>query len=76
MHTRAFLNISTIGLVAETGEARRDDLCDASLAADAIQENRDFVVGVKCRLDRSAAGEMGVVPFAAPSRPLERAAFR
>ncbi len=63
LHTRAFLNISTIGLVAETGEARRDDLCDASLAADAIQENRDFVVGVKCRLDRSAAGEMGVVPL-------------
>ena len=63
LHTRAFLNISMIGLVAETGEARRDDLCDVSMAAAAIQENRDFVVGVKCRLDRSAAGEMGVVPL-------------
>ena len=33
------------------------------MAAATIQENRDFVVGVKCRLDRSAAGEMGVVPL-------------
>jgi dihydroorotase len=63
LRTRAFVNISSIGLVAETGEARRDDLCDVALCAEAVDENRDFVVGVKCRLDRYATGEMGLVPL-------------
>ncbi len=69
--TRAFVNISSIGLVAETGEGRRDDLCDAGLAVDAIEQNADFVVGVKCRLDRAVVGEMGIVPL---QRAIEAAA--
>jgi dihydroorotase len=63
LRTRAFVNISSIGLVAETGENRREDLCDARLCTAAIEEHRDFVVGVKCRLDRFATGEMGLAPL-------------
>lgn len=59
----AFLNISTIGLVAETGESRREELCDAKLAAATIAAHRDFFVGVKCRLDRRAVGDMGLLPL-------------
>ena len=63
LHTRAFVNISSIGLVAGTGEARRRELCDPGLCAAAAEEHRDFVVGVKCRLDRFATGEMGLEPL-------------
>jgi dihydroorotase len=63
LRTRAFINISAIGLIAETGEARRDDLCNAALAATTIKNNRDFIVGVKCRVDRFAVGELGLVPL-------------
>jgi dihydroorotase len=63
LRTWAFLNISAMGLVAETGEARREELCDADLCAATVEENRDFIVGVKCRLDRFAAGEMGLLPL-------------
>ena len=61
--TRAFVNISSIGLVAETGEARREELCDPGLCAAAIMAHRDFVIGVKCRLDRASVGDMGLVPL-------------
>jgi dihydroorotase len=63
LHTRAFINVSAIGLVAETGEARRDELCDAALAVAVIEDNREFVVGVKCRMDRFSTGDMGLVPL-------------
>ena len=57
LHTRAFLNISTIGLVAETARPGERTCATVHGRGDAIQENREFVVGVKCRLDRSAAVE-------------------
>jgi dihydroorotase len=63
LHTNALLNISSIGLVAETGEASRKDLCDPGLCAAAAEEHRDFVIGIKCRLDRLATGEMGLAPL-------------
>src|SRR5579863_7484223 len=63
LHTRAFVNISSIGLVADTGEARRRDLCDPGRCAAAAEEHSDFVIGVKCRLDRFATGEMGLEPL-------------
>jgi dihydroorotase len=63
LRTSAFVNISSIGLVAETGEARRQDLCDPGLCAAAAAEHRDFVIGVKCRLDCSATGDMGLAPL-------------
>jgi dihydroorotase len=52
-----FLNISGIGLVGQTGELALPEHCDASLCAEAINANRERLVGVKCRLDyRSTAG--------------------
>jgi dihydroorotase len=52
-----FLNISGIGLVGQTGELALQEHCDALLCADAINANREQLVGVKCRLDyRSTAG--------------------
>ncbi len=63
LHTRAFVNISSIGLVAATGEASRRDLCDPGLCAAAAEDHSDFVIGVKCRLDRFATGEMGLEPL-------------
>ena len=52
-----FLNISGIGLVGQTGELAVPEHCDAALCADAIDTNREPLVGVKCRLDhRATAG--------------------
>jgi predicted amidohydrolase len=48
LRTWAFLNISAIGLGAETGEAQRQELCDAELCRAAVEEDRDFIIGVKC----------------------------
>ena len=49
--------------MADTGEARRRDLCDPGRCAAAAEEHSDFVIGVKCRLDRFATGEMGLEPL-------------
>lgn len=62
---KALLNISTIGLVAETGELLRRELCDPGLCADLIRCHRDFVVGVKCRIDARTVGDRGVEPLVA-----------
>jgi dihydroorotase len=52
-----FLNISGVGLVGQTGELAVPEHLDAALCADAINANRELLVGVKCRLDhRSTAG--------------------
>ena len=56
----AFLNISPVGLVAETGEGRDLQRCDPALCAATIEAHREVLVGVKCRLDRFAAGEQGI----------------
>jgi dihydroorotase len=56
----AFLNISPVGLVAETGEGRDLQQCDPSLCAAMVEAHRDILVGVKCRLDRFAVGEQGI----------------
>jgi dihydroorotase len=61
LRTRAFVNISAIGLVAEAGETQRHELCDPAICAAAMTAHRGFVVGVKCRLERAAAGDIGLV---------------
>jgi dihydroorotase len=60
VHTWAFLNISPVGLVAETGEGRDIARCDPALCAATIEAHRDVLVGVKCRLDRAVVGEQGI----------------
>lgn len=63
LSAKAFVNISAVGLVAETGEARRDDLCDVGLCASVFEQHPRLAVGVKCRLDRFAVGELGLLPL-------------
>lgn len=58
---RAFLNISAVGLVAETGEAQRAELLDAALCAEIIKASEGFFMGVKCRMDRHATGGSGTL---------------
>lgn len=60
---KAFLNIATIGLVAETGELRRAELCDGPLCAETVRRNRDLVIGIKCRVDANTVGERGTAPL-------------
>lgn len=53
----AFLNISGIGLVGQTGELAVSEHLDPALCAATISGHRDLLVGVKCRIDhRSTAG--------------------
>ena len=63
LRAKAFLNISAIGLVAQTGECTRDELCAADLCAATLAEHAGFLVGVKCRVDRAATGDMGLEPL-------------
>lgn len=60
LRTRAFLNVSPMGLVAETGEGTDPGRCDPGLCAATVEGNRDLLIGVKCRLDRYAAGDNGI----------------
>lgn len=69
---RAFVNISAIGLVAESGEARSLELCDVDLCAATVERNRDVVVGVKVRIGQRSAGDLGTLPL---SRAVEAAAM-
>jgi len=59
----AFVNISAVGLVGETGEARDLSLCDPLLASAVTQQYSDLVVEVKCRIDSSTVGSNGVEPL-------------
>jgi dihydroorotase len=60
VRTWAFLNISAVGLVGETGEARDISLCDPLLTTAAARQYSDLVVGVKCRIDSSTVGSNGI----------------
>ena len=53
----ALLNISSIGLCAETGENAELGYCDVDRAVDTATRNRDLIVGFKARFDRRASGE-------------------
>ncbi len=61
LRTKAFLHISALGLVSETGESQKEALCDAELCAEVLRRRSGFFAGVKCRLDRFAAGEAALV---------------
>ncbi len=73
LQMRAFLNISAVGLIAETGECRREDLCDPGLCAAVLAEHEGFFAGVKCRMDSATVGEMGIEPLRRALRAAEAA---
>src|SRR5690606_7236448 len=49
----ALLNISSIGLTANTWELSNLDYCDVDLCCKLIDLNRDLALGVKVRVDRN-----------------------
>jgi dihydroorotase len=60
----AFLNVSRVGLLAwPSGEAIELEACDTTLAIRAIEQNRDFVVGVKVRESIETVGSNGLEPL-------------
>ncbi|MEZ4713621.1 MAG: amidohydrolase/deacetylase family metallohydrolase [Caldilineaceae bacterium] len=59
----ALLNISTIGLTAQTGELDNLDYCDVDMCCKLIDLNRDLLLGVKVRIDKNTTRGQGVEPL-------------
>jgi dihydroorotase len=56
----ALLNISAIGLVAQTYELANPNYLDVELAATIIESNRDLILGVKARIDANTTQGTGL----------------
>ncbi len=56
----SFLNVSTIGLVAPTGELASLDYCDVAAGEATVEANRDCIRGIKARVDRWTTREAGL----------------
>jgi dihydroorotase len=74
VRVRAFLNISGIGLAAETHELSNPAYLDDGLCAEMASRHAGFVVGIKARIDRFTVGALGLEPLRAALRAAERAA--
>lgn len=59
----ALLNVSAVGLAAQTGESRDLANCDVDAAIATVRANRHVIVGVKARMDRGATGDNGLEPL-------------
>ncbi len=59
----ALLNISSIGLTAETWELANINYCNVDLCCNLINGNRDFILGVKVRIDANTIGDNGLEPL-------------
>ncbi|MEA2595952.1 MAG: dihydroorotase [Thermomicrobiales bacterium] len=59
----SLLNLSAIGLIAPTWEFANLDYCDVDLAATIVEENRDVIVGIKARIDKSTTRGVGIRPL-------------
>ncbi|HLW60764.1 MAG TPA: amidohydrolase/deacetylase family metallohydrolase [bacterium] len=57
---RAFLNLSSIGLIAPTWEFANLDYCDVDLAVKIVDANRDLILGVKARIDHRTTRGTGI----------------
>jgi dihydroorotase len=64
-HSRiyALLNISSIGLTSMTYELANINYSDVDICCKLIDLNRDFVLGVKARIDSNTVGANGVEPL-------------
>jgi dihydroorotase len=60
----SLLNLSAIGLIAPTYEFANLDYCDVELAATIVEENRDVILGIKARIDKSTTRGVGIKPLA------------
>lgn len=59
----AYLNISGIGLTAPTWESANLGYLDVPLATKLAEANRDFVIGIKTRIDMNTVGGNGIEPL-------------
>lgn len=75
VRVHALINVSGLGLVAETGEHRVLDHLDVDAAAAVAAHQGGFVRGVKARIDARTVGENGIEPLCRAvrlARTLER----
>ncbi|KIH96458.1 amidohydrolase [Streptomonospora alba] len=75
VRVHALINVSAVGLVAETGEHHALDNLDIDAAAAVAARHGDFVRGVKARIDARTVGAHGLEPLRRASelaRRLER----
>jgi dihydroorotase len=73
VRVRAFLNISSIGLVAASYELANRAYLDDGLCAEMAARHAGFVVGIKARIDRFTVGALGLEPLDAALRAATRA---
>lgn len=59
----ALLNLSSIGLIARTGEFANLDYCDVDLARQMVETNRDLILGIKARIDKNTTRGNGIRPL-------------
>jgi dihydroorotase len=59
----ALLNVSSIGLIAQTFELSNLDYCDVDLATMIVEENRDVILGIKARIDPNTTRGTGLEPL-------------
>ena len=59
----ALLNLSSIGLVAQTWEFSNIDYCDVDLAQMIVEGNRDLILGIKARIDANTTRGTGIKPL-------------
>ncbi|MEX1021221.1 MAG: amidohydrolase/deacetylase family metallohydrolase [Litorilinea sp.] len=59
----ALLNISSIGLVAQTWELGNLGYCDVDLCAQLINANRNVALGIKVRIDHNTIMNNGLEPL-------------
>ncbi|MGA7669909.1 MAG: amidohydrolase/deacetylase family metallohydrolase, partial [Nitrolancea sp.] len=59
----ALLNLSSIGLIAQTGEFANLAYCDVDLARQMVETNRDIILGIKARIDRNTTQANGIRPL-------------
>jgi dihydroorotase len=59
----AFLNVSSVGLIAPTYELTNLDYCDLGLAQLIVDANRDVILGIKARIDMNTTRGVGLEPL-------------
>ena len=69
----SLLNISSIGLTAQTGELANLSYCDADLCCKMLDLYRNLVLGIKARIDVNTTGGQGLEPLRLAREAADRA---
>jgi len=59
----SLLNLSSIGLTANTYELANLDYCNVGLAEQIVNQNRDIILGIKARIDHHTTRGTGIEPL-------------